>query len=229
MAMRKGRFELADGGTIFLDEIGDLPLALQPKILRVLQEKEFERVGGEKTTKVDVRLIAATGRNLEALVSEGKFREDLYYRLNVVPVFLPSLREKIEDIPLLVEYFLKKYNEENQKSVSIASDALNTLINYDWPGNVRELENTIERLVVMSRVKVITPSDLPFNIRDYTLRAKYASQIKDALPSTIEDIEKAKILDAIKRTGGIQAKAARLLGITPRQIGYKIKKYNIQS
>ena len=228
MAMRKGRFELADGGTIFLDEIGDLPLALQPKILRVLQEKEFERVGGEKTTKVDVRLIAATGRNLEDLVSEGKFREDLYYRLNVVPVFLPPLREKIEDIPLLSEYFLKKYNEENQKSVSIASDALNTLINYDWPGNVRELENTIERLVVMSRGKVITPSDLPFNIRDHTLKAKYASQIKDALPSTIVDIEKAKISDAIKRTGGIQAKAARLLGITPRQIGYKIKKYNIQ-
>ncbi|PIP70373.1 MAG: nif-specific transcriptional activator NifA [Nitrospirae bacterium CG_4_10_14_3_um_filter_44_29] len=229
MAMRKGRFELADRGTIFLDEIGDLPLALQPKILRVLQEKEFERVGGEKTTKVDVRLIAATSRNLEALVSEGKFREDLYYRLNVVPVFLPSLREKIEDLPLLVEYFLKKYNEENHKSVSITSDTLNVLVSYDWPGNVRELENTIERLVVMSRQKVITPSDLPFNIRDYTLRAKYASQIKDALPSTIEDIEKTKILDAIKRTGGIQAKAARLLGITPRQIGYKIKKYNIQS
>jgi len=228
MAMRKGRFELADGGTIFLDEIGDLPLALQPKILRVLQEKEFERVGGEKTTKVDVRLIAATSRNLEYLVSEGKFREDLYYRLNVVPVFLPPLREKIEDIPLLVEYFLKKYNEENHKSVSIASDALNTLINYDWPGNVRELENTIERLVVMSRGKVITPSDLPFNIRDHTLKAKYASQIKDALPSTIVDIEKTKILDAIEKTGGIQAKAARLLGITPRQIGYKIKKYNIQ-
>ena len=229
MAMRKGRFELADRGTIFLDEIGDLPLALQPKILRVLQEKEFERVGGEKTTKVDVRLIAATSRNLEALVSEGKFREDLCYRLNVVPVFLPSLREKIEDLPLLVEYFLKKYNEENHKSVSITSDTLNVLVSYDWPGNVRELENTIERLVVMSRQKVITPSDLPFNIRDYTLRAKYASQIKDALPSTIEDIEKTKILDAIKRTGGIQAKAARLLGITPRQIGYKIKKYNIQS
>jgi len=229
MAMRKGRFELADRGTIFLDEIGDLPLALQPKILRVLQEKEFERVGGEKTTKVDVRLIAATSRNLEALVSEGKFREDLYYRLNVVPVFLPSLREKIEDLPLLVEYLIKKYNEENHKSVSITSDTLNVLVSYDWPGNVRELENTIERLVVMSRQKVITPSDLPFNIRDYTLRAKYASQIKDALPSTIEDIEKTKILDAIKRTGGIQAKAARLLGITPRQIGYKIKKYNIQS
>jgi len=229
MAMRKGRFELADGGTIFLDEIGDLPLALQPKILRVLQEKEFERVGGEKTTKVDVRLIAATSRNLEDLVSEGKFREDLYYRLNVVPVFLPPLREKIEDISLLSEYFLKKYNEENQKSVSIASDALNTLINYDWPGNVRELENTIERLVVMSHGKVITPPDLPFNIRDHTLKAKYASQIKDALPSTIVDIEKTKILDAIKKTGGNQAKAARLLCITPRQIGYKIKKYDLST
>jgi Nif-specific regulatory protein len=229
MAMRKGRFELADGGTIFLDEIGDLPLGLQPKMLRVLQEKEFERVGGEKTIKVDVRLIAATSRNLENFVAEGKFREDLYYRLNVVPIFLPSLREKKEDIPLLVEYFLKKYNEENQKSVSIAADALNTLINYDWPGNVRELENTIERLVVMSRSKVVTPSDLPFNIRDEAFKAKYASQIKDALPTTIEDIEKARIIDAIKKTGGIQAKAARLLGITPRQIGYKIKKYEVST
>jgi Nif-specific regulatory protein len=228
VTMRKGRFELADSGTIFLDEIGDLPLTLQPKILRVLQEKEFERVGGEKTIKVDVRLIAATSRNLEELVSSGKFREDLYYRLNVVPVFLPPLRERNEDIPLLVEHFLKKYNEENQKSVTITSDTLNLLIHYDWNGNVRELENTIERLVVMARGKVITPSELPLNIRDHTIKTKYAAQIKDALPSTIEDIEKTKILDSLKKAGWIQAKAARMLGITPRQIGYKMKKYDIQ-
>lgn len=227
-AMRKGRFELANGGSIFLDEIGDLPLTLQPKILRVLQEKEFERVGGEKTIKVDVRLIAATSRNLEELVSSGKFREDLYYRLNVVPIFLPSLTERKEDISLLSEYFIKKYNTENNKSAMITPDVMNVFMNYDWPGNVRELENTIERLVVMARGKNITASDLPINIREQSMRARYSVQIKDALPSTIEDIEKARILDALQRTGWIQAKAAKSLGITPRQIGYKIKKYNIQ-
>jgi Nif-specific regulatory protein len=228
LSMRKGRFELADGGTIFLDEIGDLPLTLQPKILRVLQEKEFERVGGEKTLRVNVRLIAATSRNLEDLVSLGKFREDLYYRLNVVPVFLPSLRERRDDIPVLVEHFLKKYNEENQKLVSITPDVLRLFMDYDWPGNVRELENTIERLVVMSRGKVVTVHELPMNIRDQSLKARYSLQTKDALPSAIEDIERMKIIDALKRTGWIQAKAARLLGITPRQIGYKIKKYDIK-
>lgn len=226
-AMRKGRFELANGGTIFLDEIGDLPLTLQPKILRVLQEKEFERVGGEKTIKVDVRLIAATSRNLEELVSGGKFREDLYYRLNVVPLFLPSLRERKEDIPILAEHFLKKYNDENQKSVRITPEVLNIFLKYDWPGNVRELENTIERLVVMAASKTITPSDLPLNIMEQSIKSRCTVQINDALPSTIEDIEKTKILDALHKTGWVQAKAARLLGITPRQIGYKIKKYNI--
>lgn len=228
MVLRKGRFELAAGGTLFLDEIGDLPLILQPKILRVLQEKEFERVGGEKTIKADVRLIAATSRNLEELVSGGAFREDLYYRLNVVPVLLPPLRERKEDIPVLAEYFLKKYNEENTKAVTITHDVLNTLISYEWPGNVRELENTIERLVVMSREPVVQVSGLPLNIREHSFRTKYAVQIKDALPSTIEDIERCKILEALKRTGGIQAKAARILGLTARQIGYKMKKYNIQ-
>lgn len=229
MTMRKGKFELAHGGTLFLDEIGDLPLSLQPKILRVLQEKEFERVGGERTIKVDVRLIAATSRNLEELVAAGKYREDLYYRLNVVPILLPSLRERKEDIPVLVEYFLKKYNEENEKSLTITPEVLNIFISYDWPGNVRELENTIERLVVMSRGSIVSPADLPMNIREQTFKARYAVQIKDALPSTIEDIERTKILEALKKTGGIQAKAARLLGLTARQIGYKMKKYNIQS
>lgn len=227
-AMRKGRFELANSGTIFLDEIGDLPLTLQPRVLRILQEKEFERVGGEKTIKVDVRLIAATSRNLEELVSSGKFREDLYYSLNVVPLFLPSLCERKEDIPLLVDHFLKKYNEENRKAIKITQEILNMFLNYSWPGNVRELENTIERLVVMSGGKSITASDLPLNIREQFMTARYAVQMKDALPSTIEDIEKTKILDALQRTGWVQAKAAKLLGITPRQIGYKMKKYNLE-
>lgn len=229
MAMRKGRFELADKGTIFLDEIGDLPLSLQPKILRVLQEKEFERVGGEKTIKVDIRLIVATSRNLEELVSKGKFREDLYYRLNVVPVFLPSLREKKEDIALLAEYFLKKYNKENNKSATIKSDVLDVFMNYDWPGNVRELENIIERLVVMSAGKIITKSDLPLTIKDQSIKSKYGIQSKDALPLTIEEIEKARISDALKNNNWNQSKAAKALGITPRQIGYKIQKYNLRN
>lgn len=227
MFLRKGRFELADGGTIFLDEIGDLPVALQPKILRVLQEKEFERVGGEKTIKVDIRLIAATSRNLEELVAAGKFREDLYYRLNVIPVYLPPLRERREDIPPLVEHFLRKYNEENGRSVGVDREVLNVFLNYEWPGNVRELENTIERLVVMARGSVITPGELPITMRDSSIKAKYGSQLKDALPLAIEDIEKTKIVDALEKTGWVQAKAARLLGITPRQIGYKMKKYDL--
>ncbi|MEW6110243.1 MAG: nif-specific transcriptional activator NifA [Nitrospirota bacterium] len=228
MTMRKGRFELAHEGTIFLDEIGDLPITLQPKILRVLQEKEFERVGGEKTIKVDIRLIAATSRNLEELVSAGKFREDLYYRLNVVPVLLPPLRGRREDIPLLVEYFLQKYNKENNKSIKITSEVLNIFMDYIWPGNVRELENTIERLVVMSGEKVITGSGLPMNIREQSVRARYSIETKGALPSTIEDIEKTRILNALSTAGWNQAKAARMLGITPRQIGYKIKRYGIK-
>ncbi len=226
-AVRKGRFELADRGTIFLDEIGDLPLALQPKILRVLQEKEFERVGGEKTINVNVRLIAATSRNLEQLLSEGKFREDLYYRLNVVPIYLPPLRERQVDIPVLVEHFLKKYNEENGKSVRIDAGALAALVNFGWPGNVRELENTIERLVVMSAREVIGLSDLPLSIRVRSSKEAQMIHLKDALPATVADIEKARIIDALKKTAWVQAKAARLLGITPRQIGYKIKRYGI--
>ncbi|TAN44658.1 MAG: nif-specific transcriptional activator NifA [Nitrospirae bacterium] len=228
MIARKGRFELADKGTIFLDEIGDLPLALQPKILRVLQEKEFERVGGEKTISADVRLIAATSRNLEDLVAKGIFREDLYYRLNVVPVFLPALRERKEDIQLLIEHFLKKYNNENAKSLKITPSAIDILSAYDWPGNVRELENTIERLVVMSSGAKIAASDIPADIRDKSAGSRYGIQLKDALPSAVKDIERLRILDALQKTNGVHAKAARLLGLTSRQIGYKIKKYGIE-
>jgi Nif-specific regulatory protein len=227
MAVRKGRFELADKGTIFLDEIGDLPLTLQPKILRVLQEKEFERVGAEKTIKVDVRLIAATSRDLEEFVADGRFREDLYYRLNVVPIYLPPLRDRRLDIPVLVEHFLEKYNDENGKSARVSPEALDAFMNYEWPGNVRELENTVERMVVMAAGKVIALSDVPVNIRSQSNRMKFGIPPKDALPSAIAEIEKANIMDALKTTGWTQAKAARLLGITPRQIGYKMKKYGI--
>jgi len=226
-SMRKGRFELAHGGTIFLDEVGDLPLTLQPKILRVLQEREFERVGSEKTIQVDARLIAATSRNLEKSVAEGKFREDLYYRLNVVPILLPPLRERREDIPILAEYFLRKYNEENEKSVTIGPGVLDVLLRHDWPGNVRELENTIERLVVMARDKAIAVRDLPINIVEMSRARRHAS-VQDALPASLETLERERILDALERSGWVQAKAARLLGITSRQIGYKMKKYHIR-
>jgi len=222
---RKGRFELANEGTILLDEIGDLPIILQPKILRVLQEREFERVGGERTIKVNVRLIAATSRNLEDLVSKGKFREDLYYRLNVVPIFMPTLKERKEDILPLTEHFLKRFNEENKKNISISPEALSILVDYNWPGNVRELENTVERVVVMSDGKTIEPSDLPINLK--LLSSKEVLQ-KESLRAGIQEIEKSSILHALKEAGWVQAKAARILGITTRQIGYKIKKYEIK-
>jgi Nif-specific regulatory protein len=224
ISSRNGKFELAHKGTIFLDEIGDLPPSLQPKILRVLQEREFERVGSEKTLKVDVRIIAATSRNLETLTSQGKFREDLYFRLNVIPLFLPPLRDRGEDIPLLIEHFLKKFNKENKRSVALDKNALQVFLSYNWPGNVRELENTVERLVVMSGSDKITASDLPvsLSVRHVTSSGKSAS-----LTANVEEIEEANIIDALEKNGWIQAKAARTLGITSRQIGYKIRKYGI--
>jgi len=224
ISSRSGKFELANGGTIFLDEIGDLPIALQPKILRVLQEREFERVGGEKTIKVNVRIITATSRNLELLVSQGKFREDLYYRLNVIPILLPPLRERAEDISILIEYFLNRFNKENNRSVILDKSALQILLNYDWPGNVRELENTIERLVIMSPSDKIKASDLPVSLS--ICRVKGPDKVT-SLATDIEEIEKTNILNALEKTGWVQAKAARLLGITSRQIGYKMKKYGI--
>lgn len=223
---RKGRFELANGGTLLLDEVGDLPINLQPKILRVLQEREFEHVGGERTIKVDVRLIASTSRNLEELVLKGRFREDLFYRLNVVPILMPALRERKEDIPVLVEFFLRRFNEENNKDISLSPEAMRILVDYNWPGNVRELENTMERLVVMSGRNVIRPPDLPINLK---LPTHEGLLQKESLRAGIEDIEKASIFDALEKTGWIQAKAARLIGLTPRQIGYKMKKYGIST
>ncbi|MBC8412834.1 sigma 54-interacting transcriptional regulator, partial [bacterium] len=226
IASRKGKFELAEAGTIFLDEIGDLPVSLQPKILRVLQEKEFERVGSENTIKVDVRIITATSRNLEDLAARGKFREDLYYRLNVIPIFLPPLRERGEDIPVLIEFFLDKFNKENNRMVSLDKYALQVLLSYNWPGNVRELENTIERLVIMTGVDKITPSELPVSL---SLKPSQILVDSGSLSANVEEIEKANILESLEKTGWNQSKAARLLGITPRQIGYKIRKYKLNS
>lgn len=225
VSSRSGKFALANKGTIFLDEIGDLPIILQPKILRVLQEREFERVGSEKTEKVDVRIITATSRNLEHLVSQGKFREDLYFRLNVIPLFLPPLREREEDIPILIDYFLNKFNKENSRSVIMDKSALQVFLTYNWPGNVRELENTIERLVIMSGSDRITASDLPVSL---SLRRIKNTGKSTSLTANITEIEKSNILEALEKAGWVQAKAARQLGLTSRQIGYKMKKYGIE-
>ncbi|MBI3810812.1 MAG: nif-specific transcriptional activator NifA [Nitrospirae bacterium] len=231
--LRKGRFELADGGTLFLDEIGDIPLATQVKLLRVLQEQRFERVGGSQTLSVDVRLVSATHRNLEVAITEGTFREDLYYRLNVVPIFLPSLRERREDIPLLIEYFLSRCNKEHHKQIRIAPDVMNVMIQYHWPGNVRELENCIERMVIMAESSVVTFQSMPSSIASYFQDVREVTRQttteKPTLQSTVEHLEREQMIAALKKCGWVQSRAARMLGITPRQIGYKIKKYKIAS
>ncbi len=231
MQAKRGRFELADSGTLFLDEIGDIPLSTQVKLLRVLQEKRFERVGGTKSITVDVRIIAATNKNLEEAVMRGDFREDLYYRLNVVPIRIPPLRGRKEDIPPLVGHFLQIYNEENGREIKISNEALDTLLMHDWPGNVRELENCVERMIVMARNEIIMAEDVPINIETSLVpgnpHEKNRHSLIKTLDRTVEEIEKERILEALKRCGYVQAKAARQLGITPRQIGYKIKKYGL--
>ena len=235
--MRRGRFELADKGTLFLDEIGDISLAMQVKLLRVLQERTFERVGGSRPIEVDVRIIAATNVDLEEAVRQGRFREDLYYRLHVVPIVLPSLRERREDIPLLVGYFLRRFNEENSKDLKISSAAMDLVVGYDWPGNVRELENCVERMVVMARRDIIAPEDIPLPVN---LTRPYAMQnampkaplsapmpVAASLPGAVADIERQRVVEALQRCGGVQTRAASILGITPRQLGYRLKKYGI--
>ena len=224
---KKGRFELADGGTLFLDEIGDLPLPVQVKLLQVLQEKAFERVGGIETLTVDVRTVAATHRDLEKAIGNGTFREDLYYRLNVIPIHLPPLRERREDIPVLVSHFLYKFNNENNKKLVISDEILSIFIQYNWPGNVRELENAIERLTVLAREERITLKTIPPAIKTYFSDIQRVVPQR-LLPATTEEMEREALQKALERVGGVQAKAARLLGITARQIAYKIKMYGIQ-
>jgi Nif-specific regulatory protein len=227
---RQGRFEQADGGTVFLDEIGDISRLVQVKLLRFLQERKFERVGGKKTMSVDVRIIAATNRNLEGAVAEGQFREDLFYRLNVVPIYLPPLRERKEDIPALMGHFLARFNAENGKRVKISAPAMDLIMGYPWPGNVRELENCIERMVVMAERDVISPEEVPLPYGHLSsLPAASLTSQEDAPPLTesLEELERKRIEQALRKAGNVQAKAARLLGITQRQIGYKIKKLGI--
>ncbi len=223
---RKGRFELAHGGSLFLDEIGDIPPAIQIKLLRVLQEREFERVGGTKTLKVNVRLIAATNRNLQELVAQGKFREDLYYRLNVFPIFVPPLRKRKTDIVLLADHFLEKYAKENKKGVRrLSSAVIDMLMSYHWPGNVRELENCIERAVLVAEGDVVHPFHLPPTLQ--TAEAT-GSAPKGGLKTLVEAYERDIIRDALKSTRGNAAAAARHLETTQRILGYKIHKYGIE-
>jgi len=221
---RKGRFELADGGSLFLDEIGDLPSHLQVKLLRVLQEREFERVGSSRPVKVDVRLLAATHRNLEALVRDGRFRDDLYYRINVVTIPLPPLRERREDLPLLIDHFLRAFADKNAKSIrGLTREAREALLRYDYPGNVRELENLIERAVVLTRDDVIDLTDLPL-----TLDAQAAEPESGAgLVAAVEGLERRMIREALAKADGIQTRAAELLGIGERVLRYKLKKYGL--
>ncbi|PWT94124.1 MAG: sigma-54-dependent Fis family transcriptional regulator [Blastocatellia bacterium] len=224
-ARKKGRFELADGGTLFLDEIGDLDLSTQVKLLRVLQEREFERLGGTETIKVNVRVIVATNKDLEQAITNGQFREDLYYRLNVFAIFMPPLRERKPDILLLAEHFVEKFEREHGKRIKrISTPAIDMLTSYHWPGNVRELENVIERSVLVCESNVIHGHHLP-----PTLQTAEGSDTvnRTSLVSAIEAYERDLIQDALKTARGNRAKAAKILDSTERIIGYKVKKYGI--
>jgi Nif-specific regulatory protein len=223
--LKKGRFELAEGGTLFLDEIGDINLATQIKLLRVLQEKEFERLGGTTTIRSNVRLITATNKDLEKAMAEGKFREDLYYRLNVFTIFVPPLRDRKADLLLLADHFLQKYSREHKKDIRrISTPAIDMLTAYHWPGNVRELENVLERAVLVCDSAVIHGHHLP-----PTLQTAQASGTITtlSLSEAVGAYEKDIVIDALKTTRGNRAKAARLLGTTERIINYKVRKYAI--
>jgi len=237
---RKGRFEVAGGGTLFLDEVGDIPLSIQVKLLRVLQDKCFERVGGNRLISVDVRVIAATHRDLETMVRIAAFREDLYYRLNVVPVSLPPLRERDGDIPLLIEHFLSRFNRENSRQVRLGRDLRTLMARYHWPGNVRELQNCVERLVVMADPGSdhLTVQTIPLSLRGYFADMKQVTagehggvrtQRSEGQPlgASLQEIDRRRLQDALERVGWVQARAARALGLTPRQVAYKMRKYGI--
>lgn len=239
-AKKLGRFEMADGGTLFLDEIGDISASMQVKLLRALQEREFERLGGTQTIRVDVRVIAATNRDLEKAMQEKQFREDLYYRLNVVPILLPSLRERREDIPLLVAHFLKKAGFENGKKVKYVSDeAMEYLMGYSWPGNIRELENAIERAVIHCKSDTLEIEYFPIpGAKGHSVAAQPKTfgpvieekneDVPEDLPSAVEKLEKKLIQEALRAHAGNQRKAAQALGVTERILGYKIKRYGLK-
>jgi Nif-specific regulatory protein len=241
MNQRKGRFELADGGTLFLDEIGEISDTFQAKLLRVLQLGEFERVGGTTTHRVDVRIIAATNRDLEAAVRAGDFRADLYYRLCVVPIRVPSLRERTEDIPLLAQDCLERFNAENGSDRALGDTAIAAVVACPFPGNIRELENAVRRAASLSSRQVLTGEDFSF-LRPATLgegQPPPPSASRGSLPAELSDtrvgdaitgtrlVDRERLIEALETTGWVLAKAARVLGMTPRQVGYAVQKHRI--
>jgi two-component system NtrC family response regulator len=227
--IKKGRFELAHEGTIFLDEIGDIPINLQVKLLRVLQEHQIERLGSTESININVRIIAATHQNLEQKIKDGSFREDLYYRLNIVSLNIPPLRDRKEDILPLIEHFVGKYSEENSKQkLSLSKEVVDTLIKFNYPGNVRELENVIERAVVLSRGEIITLNDLPNVVKGFKTETEIPVKEDAALIEQVEELEKKLIYDALSKSNGNQSQAGRLLGLTERNLRYKMQKYGIK-
>lgn len=225
---RRGRFELAEGGTFFLDEISEINPAIQVELLRVLDERNFERVGGQETLEADIRLIVATNRDLAGMVKEGKFRDDLFFRLNVVAITLPPLREKPDDIPLLVQHFIREFAIENDKRIDdITPDALNALMTYSWPGNVREVRNVIERMIVLSRGNKLTLRDLPSGIRSESQGQASMGVIKPH--ATIQEANKQMIIAALKATGGNRTHAAKQLGISRKTLYRKLREFNLQN
>ena len=222
---RIGRFEAANGGTIFLDEFGDIPLSTQVKLLRVLQQKEIELIGGNSPIKIDVRVVCATNKNLEAMIKDGTFREDLYYRINVFPIYIPALRERLHDIPTLIDHFISKFNKENGGNIKrITASAIDSLMVYHWPGNIRELENCIERCCILSDDGVIYNHNLPPTIQN---AISSDTEQKGTLEAILDKLEKQILQDTLLATRGNISKAAATLGITERMMGLRIKKYDI--
>jgi len=229
---RIGRFEMANGGTIFLDEVGEMSPALQVKLLRVLQEQKFERVGGTKTIHVDVRIIAATNKNLTVAINKGRFREDLYYRLNVIPIKVPSLKQRKSDIPLLIDFFTKKFQKGKIKKITgFTPEAMDCVLEYDWPGNVRELENMIKRLIILCDNQVVTVDDLPEHIqRNSRSIQQFEEDILEeglTLDEAVKDYEKRLILEALEKSNWVKTKAAKILNINRTTLVEKIKKQNL--
>ncbi len=225
---RKGRFETAEGGTLFIDEVGEIPLALQVKLLRVLQEKSFERVGSSLTVPTNVRIVAATNRDLETLVREGKFREDFFYRLNVVAIQIPPLRERREDIPPLVETFIQRLATENGKRITgVSREAMDTLMKYSWPGNVRELENVIQQSIVLCRQEIICSEDLPLRVHELHSEKRVFLE-EGTFTEKVEAFEKSLIIEALQEAGNVQTQAAQRLGIGERHLRYKLQKYGMK-
>jgi len=228
---KHGRFELADTGTLFLDEVGDLPAFTQIKLLRVLQEGQFERVGGTITLNTDVRIISATNRNIEQLISENKFREDLYYRLNVVTINIPPLRERKEDLVHLTNHFLKKFITDSKKETAeFSKEAMDLLMKYNYPGNVRELENIVHHSIVLARDEIITSEDLPMNLRTLKSENSIRTERETGTDFTtqVESLEKRLIFDALDKNGGNQSKAAKMLGISERNLRYRLNKWKLK-